>query len=119
MAIDITRTEHGYTAIVTPRRIVLPQLVAAVEEAKAAGATPPFITEPWETTEPMTREDLRAELLKRGANVLDIEDAFRKSDPNWKLPVSDPERARKLMEADGRFPPDYRKRNPYRSGPLP
>jgi hypothetical protein len=57
----------------------------------------------------MTREDLRAQLLALGVHHLDVEDAFAKSDPNWKLPVEDPERMRKRTAGYVPLPADYPK----------
>jgi hypothetical protein len=98
--IRITQTEQGYTAVVTPIPIVIAQPTAEHR----------WITEAWETTKAMTREDLRAELLELGAHPFDIEDAFSQCDPNWKPPYEDPERFRKRRAGYIPLPPDSPKR---------
>ena len=109
MPVQITQTEQGYTAVVTPSQL-FGRALAAVEAAKAAGTTPPLVREAWETTEPMTRDDLRAKLLELGVHHLDVEDAFAKSDPNWKPPYEDPDRFRKRTASYVPLPPKYRER---------
>jgi hypothetical protein len=93
--IEITQTEHGYTAVVTPIPIAI-----VLPTAEHRG-----VTDAWETTKAMTREDLRAKLLELGAHPLDIEDAFHQSDPNWTPPYEDPERFRRRTAGYIPLPP--------------
>jgi hypothetical protein len=43
----------------------------------------PAITSEWSTPEPMDRDQLIQELLKRGEHQTDIGDAFYRADPDW------------------------------------
>jgi hypothetical protein len=41
------------------------------------------VSEGWVTLEPMHRDQLIEELVKRGAHQIDVADAFSSADPDW------------------------------------
>jgi hypothetical protein len=62
MAIQITKSERGYEAVVTP---------------------PHGGGRPWATTEPLSLDDVIAALRERGCHQRDIGDALYEADPTW------------------------------------
>ena len=62
MSITITRTDGGYTAVVTPS----PRLPTA-----------------WATDRPLPSDELTDRLLELGYHQQDIVDAFTFADPDW------------------------------------
>jgi len=48
-----------------------------------ASATPPHVSQAWNTSSPLAARDLVRELLSRGCHQQDIGDAMHSADPDW------------------------------------
>ena len=57
--------------------------IKKVPDGYSVHATPPHVHEEWRSPNPMTVDELIAELRSRGAHTTDISDAFHEADPDW------------------------------------